>query len=98
MTDDNIYAECDFSGLPRIFCSHCKGTIEEKPPTYGNDEPDEFEIIAVFDAQFNGTCTIDRDHKVKRGTRVSRIQRADNPMIPVAGVACASCTKMLNHA
>lgn len=98
MTDDSIYEECDFSGLPRVFCAHCKGHIEEKPPVYGNDDPAEFEIIVVFDAQFPGVCTIDRDHRIKRGMRVARIQRADNPMIPISGVACSSCLKMLPHA
>lgn len=99
MSDDNIYADCDFSGLPRVFCSHCKEQVAAvEAAKAAQEEPPEFEVIAVFDAQFNGVCTIDREHKVKRGTRVGRVQRADNPMIPVQGVACASCVKLLNRA
>lgn len=93
------YEECDFSGLPRVFCAHCQGHKEEKPSVYGNDDEDEFEIIGrVFDAQFPGHCTIDYDHRIKRGDRVARVQRIDNPMIPVTGVACSACVKVLSHA
>lgn len=51
-----------------------------------------------FESQFRGTCTLDYEHKIKRGDRVTRIQRADNPMLPISGVACANCTKLINHA
>lgn len=61
-----------------------------------DDEPDfEYEIIGrTFEAQFPSHCAIDYDHKIKRGDRVGRVQRADNPMIPVPGVACKNCVKM----
>lgn len=96
-----VYEECDFSGLPKVFCAHCKGDTlrDEKPTVYGNDDETEFEIIGrTFEAQYSGVCTINYDHKVRRGDRVARVQRADNPMLPITGVACASCTKILPHA
>ncbi len=101
MTDDSMYAECDFSGLPKMFCSHCTGDKlgDESPAVYGNDDPAEFEIVGrVFEAQFSGHCTLDYDHKVRRGDRVARVQRADNPMMPISGVACKDCVKILPHA
>lgn len=89
--------ECDFSGLPQALCSHCTGAVEEKAPVYGNDE-EEFEVLGrVFEAQFSGRCTIDYGHKIRRGDRVARVQRVANPMLPVAGVACAMCVKVLPH-
>lgn len=62
-----------------------------------NPETD-FEIVAVFEAQFHGFCAVDRAHVVKRGDRVSKVQHADNPMVPVAGVACKACTWALPRA
>lgn len=62
------------------------------------DEP-EFEIIGrTFEAQYHGVCTLDYDHRVRRGDRVARIQRADNPMLPITGVACKNCIAFLPHA
>lgn len=95
-----VYEECDFSGLPKVFCAHCKGDElgDEVKQVYGNDDTDEFEIVRIFEAQYPGTCTIDREHIIKRGDRVARIQRADNPMLPISGVACKNCVKLLPHA
>ena len=91
--------ECDFSGLPRATCSHCTGDVEEKAPVYGNDDDEEFEVIGkVFEAQYSGHCTIEYAHKIRRGDRVARVQRVSNPMLPVAGVACAMCVKILPKA
>lgn len=91
---------CDFSDLPTETCAHCQGIPEEKEvhPVFGNDDPVEFEILSVFPAQYAGTCTIDRDHTIKRGDRVARVQRADNPMLVVSGVACSQCTRILSYA
>lgn len=110
MTDD--YEECDWSGLAKAFCSHCTGAKlgDEKPDRLtterlldGNEEePDnddiDFEILRTFEAKYHGVCTIDSAHKVKRGDRVAVVQRADNPMLPVKGVACRSCVSILPHA
>jgi hypothetical protein len=98
MSDE--WEECSYSGLAKAFCDHCKNGIpkKEEKPMYGDTSNDYERIGRVFEAQYAGTCTLDWDHKVRRGDRVSKVQRADNPMIPVSGVACASCTKVLPHA
>lgn len=60
---------------------------------------EEYEAVGrPFESQFPGHCAVDWDHKVKRGDRVTKIQRADNPLIPVGGVACAKCTKIVPKA
>lgn len=108
MADDD-YEECDFSGLAKIYCAHCLGHKlgDEKPEPrkYGNldveseDPEDIYEVIGkAFEAKYKGHCTINYDHKIKMGSRVARIQRQDNPMIPVAGVACSDCIRMLPKA
>lgn len=51
----------------------------------------EYEVINVFPSQFNGFCTLDFGHKIRRGDRVVKLQRADNPLVPVPGVACKIC-------
>jgi hypothetical protein len=54
----------------------------------------EYEVRGrVFEAQFTQTCTLDEDHRIRRGTKVAKVQRADNPFILVPGVACALCIK-----
>lgn len=68
-------------------------------PVFGNDDPEEFERIGPsFLAQYGGLCAIDPDHRVKRGDRVSRVHRTDNPMLVVSGVACSMCIKGMPHA
>lgn len=69
------------------------------PNTGEVTDEDEYEIIGrVFEAAFPGHCTIDYEHRVKRGDSVARVQRADNPMLPVTGVACRACTLVLPRA
>lgn len=65
-----------------------------------DDEADiEYELIGRwFHAQFPGHCAVDWEHLIRRGEKVQRVQRADNPMLPVQGVACPSCVKMLPRA
>lgn len=113
MTTDADFEECDFSGLAKIYCSHCLGHTlgdekeqgrltteilfdanEEEPD---NDEID-FEILRTFPAKYAGVCTIEPAHKIRRGDIVAIVQRADNPMLPVKGVACRSCVSILPHA
>lgn len=90
---------CEKTDMPKYSCAHCQGIKEEPVAVYGNDDTVEFERIGhSFEAQYGGVCTIDMNHIVKRKTRVSKVQRADNPMLPISGVACASCTKILPHA
>jgi hypothetical protein len=63
------------------------------------NEDHEYEMIGRrFQAQYGGVCTINMDHIVKRQDWVSKVQFADNPMLPVSGVACTSCTRILSHA
>lgn len=111
MSDDD-YEECDYSGLAKIFCAHCRGDKlgDEKPEIqkYGNldverdgseDPEDVFEIVGrAFEAKYKGRCTINYDHVIKMGSRVAKVQRQDNPMIPVAGVACEKCIRLLPKA
>jgi hypothetical protein len=46
----------------------------------------------IFPALYPGACTLDYEHPVKRGDKVGKIQYADNPMVPIPGVACKRCT------
>ena len=62
------------------------------------DSPERFEILAIFDAQFPGKCIINRDHRIRYGESVARVQRADNPFLPVTGVVCYRCLKMIPRA
>lgn len=79
--------ECSYSLLPKGMCSHCMG-VEDADIT-----PDhEYEIVALFPSQFGGYCTLEPSHRIRKGDRVSKLRRADNPMISVPGVACSVCT------
>lgn len=80
---------CELTELPPAWCAHCQGTPDL-------EEEDSFEVLGrPFDAQFPGRCTIDYDHNIRRGDLVARVQRADNPMLPVQGVACSACVRIL---
>lgn len=57
-----------------------------------------YEIVAVFDAQFPGHCNMNWEHKIKPGVRVARLQHANNPALPVPGVACTKCMRDLEFA
>jgi hypothetical protein len=86
ITELSYDKDCEFSGLPEATCSHC----------LKQDDSDilpesEYEIVATFDAQFHGWCNIDSEHRIKKGSKVARVQHADNPLLPVPGVACATC-------
>ena len=48
-----------------------------------------------FRSQYPGWCTINDLHRIKVNDRVCRVQRADNPMLPVSGVACAACVRSI---
>lgn len=49
----------------------------------------------TFESSFHGHCTLDYDHRIKRGDRVARLKRTDNPMLVVSGVACKLCVDEL---
>ncbi len=51
----------------------------------------EYEIVAVFPTQFSGYCTLVDMHKIRKGDRVGKVRRADNPTIVLPGVACKYC-------
>lgn len=53
---------------------------------------ENFEIDGgTFESQYRGRCALDPDHAIKRGERVARVIRKDNPMLPVGGVVCKNC-------
>ncbi len=111
MSDE--WDECEYSGLAKAFCAHCTGdklgdekadnrlTTEILFDGMDQEEPDsdeiDFEVVRVFQAMYNGVCTIEPAHKIRRGDRVAIVQRADNPMLPVKGVACKACVSILPH-
>ena len=50
-----------------------------------------YEIDSTFASQYRGTCALDREHLIKRGDRVARVIRRDNPTLTVQGVVCKNC-------
>lgn len=50
-----------------------------------------FEVTNTFLSQFSGRCTINEDHLVRKGDKVGKVRKADNPMIPIRGVCCKAC-------
>jgi len=90
---------CEKTDMPKYSCAHCQGIKEEPVAVFGNADVQEFELIGRrFQAVYGGVCTINFDHIVKRQDWVSKVQFSDNPMLPVSGVACAQCVRVLPHA
>jgi hypothetical protein len=52
----------------------------------------EYEIVANFRSKFSGYCTLNDSHRIRKDERVSKIRRADNPLISIPGVACSVCS------
>jgi hypothetical protein len=57
----------------------------------------EYIITATFPAQFKGRCRVDDTHVYKVGDYVGKLERTDNPFIPVQGVACNRCIRLIPH-
>jgi hypothetical protein len=65
----------------------------------GLSPEERYEVVGGwFDAKFASRCAVDREHLIHYGDRVARIQRTDNPMLVVGGVACTKCLKILPRA
>lgn len=57
-----------------------------------NDEH-EYEVLRVIQVSYPATCNMDDRHRIRPGDKGARLQRADNPMWPVPGLACIKCIK-----
>lgn len=86
-TDEWLQETCDYSLLHRYECAHCMN-IDDSDITPDHD----YEIVSIFPSQFGGVCNLEPAHRIRKGDRVSKIRRADNPMVPLSGVACSYCT------
>lgn len=51
----------------------------------------EYEVSSTFLSQFSGICNLYEGHRIRKGDRIGKLQRADNPMIQLPGVACKWC-------
>lgn len=58
---------------------------------------EEYLVVAVFPAKFKGVCALDRNHAYKTGDFVGKLERSDNPFIPVPGVCCNRCVRTTTH-
>jgi hypothetical protein len=86
--------ECLISGLPMGTCAHCRGDrLDDLDSLEAEDGYDDYEITAIFEAIYPGTCILNREHKVKRGDKVGRVRHGSNPLVPIGGVACKVCTQ-----
>jgi hypothetical protein len=59
---------------------------------------DEYEVTQTFLAVYIGQCTMDNQHPIRRNTRVGRVRMISNPLIPIPGVACADCVRLMPRA
>lgn len=93
----NDYPEhkvCMMTGKRQIECDHCQEIdMEEEFP-----EVPDYELTAVFKAQFPSDCLINPNHRIRRNDKVGFVQLADNPTIPIKGVVCKWCIKDLPRA
>lgn len=57
----------------------------------------EYEIVRKFRASYATTCLL-CEKPVRVNYLVAKVQRSDNPMLPVTGVVGPCCTKLLSEA
>lgn len=58
---------------------------------------EEYVVIAVFPSQYSGVCNVDDGHRYKKGDYVGKLERSDNPFLPVRGVCCNRCVRTITH-
>jgi hypothetical protein len=59
---------------------------------------EKYVVVAVFKNNYGGgICTADADHTFKHGDYVGKLERTDNPFLPVSGVCCNRCVKSITH-
>lgn len=94
----DLSEECEFSGLAKYECSHCRGDLlgDEKSPTLA--QPNYGLTGRPFPAQYSGVCAVDPDHRIRKGQDIQRIVRTDNPFMGVKGFACKLCILELPNA
>jgi hypothetical protein len=63
-----------------------------------DDLGDPYVVTAVFPSQYKGYCKINLSHRIKLGQMVGKLAHADNPFLPVSGVACEKCLRDLARA
>jgi hypothetical protein len=51
----------------------------------------DYEITATFRTLYPGYCTLEERHRIRKGEYVSKLRRADNPMVSIPGFACRVC-------
>jgi hypothetical protein len=67
------------------------------------DESDDGEfgeryvVTATFKSQFKGICAADETHAYRVGDYVGKLERTDNPFLPVSGVCCNRCVHTITH-
>ena len=82
---------CEITELPQAWCAHCR-----KTPELDEVFAEDYVLSGrAFEARYHGRCAIDYDHTIRRGDLVAYVKHADNPMLPVPGVACAACVRMI---
>lgn len=58
---------------------------------------DPYIVVATFRAQFSGVCNLDDSHMYRVKDIVGKLERSDNPFIPVPGVCCNRCVRTTSH-
>lgn len=59
---------------------------------------EQVEITGMFVVAYSARCVLEWDHQIKIGQRAFKVQRKDNPMLPVSGAVCQDCAKRLSKA
>lgn len=98
LSDLSMFELCQTTGIIEAICDHCLGRDDLKVEQVEEEPYSEYEVTSVFRSQFSGYCRVDPDHTIRRADLVGKLRLSDNPFIPVSGVCCKSCVKMLPRA
>lgn len=72
------------------------GSGQSAPDAAPEEDSDPtLEVTRVIVSQFSGACVANRSHTIKKGDRVGKVRRSDNPFLVIQGVACKNCTRNL---
>lgn len=58
---------------------------------------ERFVVISTAKASWRGDCAADELHTYKPGDIIGKLERSDNPFLPVPGWCCNRCVRTITH-
>lgn len=58
---------------------------------------DLYLVVKTVKSSWRGDCNLDETHTYRSGDIIGKLERSDNPFIPVSGWCCNKCVRTTTH-